>query len=203
MILHPLIVSMFPVVIALKLAHVDYTEYLHQTYLIQFLLGPATVALAWPMYRQLHVLGKIWGRLLATIVIGGLLAPAICVATAAWLGAPETMLSSLVAKSITTPIALSVVAMTGGNAALTAGAVAVTGIVGAICAPTLLHWLKITDERVKGFTIGITSHAFGTARAFEISDQTGAFSSLALSMNGVFTALVMPVLWSFIQVHYL
>ena len=203
LLLHPFIISMIPVVLALKWLNIGYEEYLHQTWLIQFLLGPATVALAWPMYRQLHVLGKIWLPLLLTIVIGGLLAPGICVGIAWLMGAPPLVLDSLAPKSITTPIALEVVKLTGGSGALTAGVVAVTGIVGAFCAPTILGWLNITDTRVRGFTIGLTSHAVGTARAFELSETMGAFSSLALSLNGTFTALVIPILWSWIQVHYL
>lgn len=201
--LHPFIVSMIPVVIALKLLDIDYAEYLHQTDIIQFLLGPATVALAWPMHRQLRVLGKIWLPLLITVCVGGLLAAGICVGIAWVMGAPEQVLSSLVPKSITTPIALEVVKMTGGNAALIAGVVAITGIIGAVCAPAILRWMKITDDRVRGFVIGLTSHAIGTARAFELSETAGAFSSLALSLTGTFTALVLPVLWSWIEVHYL
>lgn len=201
--LHPFIISMIPVVITLKLADINYAEYMRQTDIIQFLLGPATVALAWPMHRQLRVLGKIWLPLLITVCIGGLLAAGICVGIAWAMGAPELMLSSLTAKSITTPIALEVVKLTGGSAALVAGAVAITGIVGAICAPAMLRWLKITDDRVRGFVIGLTSHAIGTARAFELSETAGAFSSLALSLTGTFTALVIPVLWSWIEVHYL
>lgn len=197
--LHPFVVSMVPVVLALKLLDIQFDDYLQQTNIIQFLLGPATVALAWPMYRQLHVLGKIWRPLLITVCIGGLLAPGICVGIAWAMGTPNMVLSSLVAKSITTPIALGVGEMTGGSGALIAGVVAITGIVGAICAPTILRWLKITDDRVRGFTIGLTSHAIGTARAFEISETAGAFSSLALSLTGTFTAIFIPILWSLIQ----
>lgn len=202
-ILHPLIVAMLPVVLTLKWFDISYGEYLQQTKLIQFLLGPATVALAWPLYRQLKVLGKIWLRLLLITVLGGLLAAAISVGLAWLMGASDLVLSSLVAKSITTPIALAVVQETGGSGALVAGAVAVTGILGAIFAPAILRLMKITDERVQGFTIGITSHAFGTARAFELNSKVGAFSSIALSLNGVFTALVVPVLWSLIEVNWL
>ena len=203
LVLHPFIVSMFPVVIALKLLDIDYDEYMHQTDIIQFLLGPATVALAWPMHRQLRVLGKIWLPLLITVCVGGLLAAGICVGLAWLMGAPQQMLNSLVPKSITTPIALEVVKMTGGLPALTAGVVAITGIVGALCAPAIMRWMKITDDRVRGFVIGLTSHAIGTARAFELSETAGAFSSAALSLTGTFTALVLPVLWSWIEVHYL
>lgn len=201
--LHPFIISMIPVVLVLKLSDISYAEYIQQTDIIQFLLGPATVALAWPMHRQLRVLGKIWLPLLITVCIGGLLAAGICVGLAWLMGAPDMVLASLTAKSITTPIALEVVKMTHGSAALVAGAVAITGIIGAVCAPAMLRVMRITDDRVRGFVIGLTSHAIGTARAFELSETAGAFSSLALSLTGTFTALVIPVLWSWIEVNYL
>ncbi len=197
--LHPFAVAMIPVVLVLKALDIQFSEYLDQTTIIQFLLGPATVALGWPMYRQLHTLGGIWKRLVVLIVICVLVVPAICVGIAWAMGAPLDMLSSLAPKSITTPIALGVVELTGGIAALTAGVVALTGIVGAICAPSILKWMKITDDRVKGLTIGITSHAIGTARAFEISEKAGAFSSLALSLMGALTAVVIPLVWAWLS----
>lgn len=199
LIFHPFMVSMVSVSIVLKIIGINFDEYLQQTSIIQFLLGPATVALAWPMYRQLHVIGKIWQRLVVATLIGGFLAAIICVGIAWVMGAPTDVLASLVPKSITTPIAIEVVKVTGGSASLAAGVIAVTGIIGAFCAPPLLRWMKITDERVIGFTIGLTAHAIGTARAFELGNKAGAFSSLALSLNGAITALVVPVLWILLE----
>lgn len=201
LVLHPFLVSMILVSAVLTLVGIDFPEYLDQTSIIQFLLGPATVALAWPMYRQLHVLGRIWFRLLMVTVIGGISAAAICVGLAWLMGAPELVLASLVPKSITTPIALEVAKVTGGSASLVAGVVAVTGIIGALFAPPILRWMNITDDRVRGLTIGLTSHAIGTARAFELSQTAGAFSSLAMSLNGAFTALLVPILWIIFEVN--
>lgn len=195
---HPFLLSMLPVVLVLKLVGIDFPEYEQQVSLINFLLGPATVALAWPMYRQLHALRSAWRPLLILVCAGGLLAPTLTVGIAWLMGAPLDVLGSLVPKSVTTPIAIEVARMTDGIPALTAGVVAYTGILGAVCAPTLLRWLKVTDERVRGFTIGITAHAIGTARAFELSETAGAFSSLALSLTGTFTAVLLPILWAWL-----
>lgn len=199
---HPFLLSMLPVVIVLKSVDIHFAEYQEQVSLINFLLGPATVALAWPMYRQLRVLGQIWLPLLLVVGVGGLLAPALTVGIAWSMGAPLDVLGSLVPKSVTTPIAIEVAKLTGGITALTAGVVAYTGILGAVCAPGILRWLKVHDERVKGFTIGLTSHAIGTARAFELSETAGAFSSLALSLTGTFTAVLLPILWAWLSASF-
>lgn len=197
--LHPFLVATVPVVLVLLWVGMEYSQYLAQTAPLQFLLGPATVALAWPLYRQLRTISSVWKPVLLTTLIGASLAAGVAVLLAWWLDAPEAVLASLVTKSITTPIAIELMASTGGYASLAAGVVAITGIVGAMAAPLVFRWLNITDDRVRGFTLGLVAHAIGTARAFEYGERAGAFAGLALGLTGLFTALSLPWLWPWVS----
>lgn len=197
--LHPLLVAAVPVVLVLLWAGIPYAEYRQQTRPLSFLLGPATVSLAWPLYRQLHIVRRSLRPVLAVTVIGAVLASGICVGLAWSLGAPLDVLGSLAPKSITTPIALEVVRFTGGHPSLTVGAVAVTGITGALLGPPIFRMLGINDDRIRGFALGLSSHAIGTARAFEYSERAGAFAGLALGLTGTFTALTLPWLWPWLS----
>lgn len=195
LLLHPFVLSMLSVACLLNLLDISYERYLHQTDIIQFLLGPATVALAWPMYQQVHHLKAIWQRLALIIVLSTILASLCCVLLAWLMQVPPTALASLLGKSITTPIALELTQMVGGIVTLTAGVVAITGVLGAVTGPWILQRMKIEDDRVKGLVLGSVSHAIGTVRAFEISTQAGAFASIALSFMGIVTILLMPIIW--------
>ncbi len=140
-------------IIVLPLVNVDYEEYREQTQIIAFLLGPATVALAWPLYRQLHTVRSVLTPIVIATILGALISAAIAVGLAWWLGPPEVV-GSLAPKSITTPIAVEVVKSTGGYVSLAAGAVAITGIVGALSAGPIFRLLKVTDHRVKALRWG-------------------------------------------------
>jgi len=120
--------------------------------------------------------------------VGGLSAYAI----GALLGASTPTVISLAPKSVTTPIAMGIAERLGGLASLTAVFVILTGIFGAIFATGLLHRLGVKDEASTGFALGLASHGIGTARAFQLSEQTGAFAALAMGLNGLFTALTLP-----------
>ena len=196
--LHPFMVACVPVVLVLLWVGLDYRDYLAQTTPLQFLLGPATVALAWPLYRQLRSIQSVLRPVLITTLVGGTLAAAIAVLLAWWLGAPADVSASVATKSITTPIAIELMAGVGGYASLAAGVVAITGVVGAMAAPLVFRLLRITDDRVRGFTLGLVAHAIGTARAFEYSERAGAFAGLALGLTGLFTALALPWVWPWV-----
>ncbi|MDX1803775.1 MAG: LrgB family protein [Alcanivorax sp.] len=195
---HPFIVASIPVIVVLPLVGVDYTEYRQQTSLISFLLGPATVALAWPLYRQLHHVRSLWKPILVATLISATLCASIAVGLAWWLGAPQEVVGSLAPKSITTPIAVEVVKSTGGYVSLAAGAVAITGIVGALVGGLVFRLLRVRDHRIKGFALGLVAHAIGTARAFEYGEKAGAFAGLGLGLCGLLTALALPWLWPWV-----
>lgn len=193
--LHPFLIAMLPVSAVLLALDISYRAYLDGTAVLQFFLGPATVALAWPLYRQLATLRTIWPQVLLFILLGASLAAGLAIALAALLGAPLAVIGSLAPKSITTPIALQVSQLTGGYPALAAGVVALTGIVGVLAAPLVFRLLRVTDDRIRGLALGLVAHAIGTARAFEYSERAGAYSSLALGLTGLLTALALPWLW--------
>lgn len=196
---HPFIVASIPVIVILPLAGISYSEYREQTSILSFLLGPATVALAWPLYRQLHTVRSVWKPVIATTIIGAALAAGLSVGLAWWLGAPEQVVGSLAPKSITTPIAVEVTLATGGLVSLAAGAVAITGIVGALLGGLVFRLLRVRDDRIRGFALGLVAHAIGTARAFEFSERAGAFAGLALGLTGLVTALALPWLWPWLS----
>jgi predicted murein hydrolase (TIGR00659 family) len=195
---HPFLLAMIPVIAVLLALGISYRDYLAGTAVLQFFLGPATVALAWPLYRQLSTLRHIWRQVTLYILIGAPLAAGLAIALAAICGAPADVVGSLAPKSITTPIALEVSRLTGGYPALAAGAVAITGIVGVLAAPLVFRLFRITDDRIRGLALGLVAHAIGTARAFEYGERAGAYSSLALGLTGLLTALALPWLWPWI-----
>lgn len=196
---HPFIVASIPVIVVLPLAGISYEQYREQTGILSFLLGPATVALAWPLYRQLHTVRSVWKPVLITTVVGATLAAGLSMGLAWWLGAPAQVVGSLAPKSITTPIAVEVVKSTGGLVSLAAGAVAITGIVGALLGGVVFRLLGVKDDRIRGFALGLAAHAIGTARAFEFGEKAGAFAGLALGLTGLLTALALPWLWPWIS----
>lgn len=190
--LHPLVTAPIMVSAVLLLTNIDYQLYREANQPLFFLLGTATVALAIPLHQQFHNIRSLSNPLLLTLFFGASFAIVSALVTAWFLGATVETLVSLAPKSVTTPIALGISEKIGGNLSLTAGVVVFTGIVGAIFGPLLFRWLAITDDRIKGFVLGICAHGVGTARAFEISGKCGAFSSLGLGLTGALTAVVLP-----------
>ena len=153
-----------------------------------------TVALAIPLYQNLKRIRTLLLPIVATMVLGSLLTVGSCIVVAWMLGASETTLMAMTTKSITTPIAMAVAEKIGAVAALTAPFVMFTGVLGAVLGPIILERLNITDDSVKGVSLGLTSHAVGTARALEISEECGAFAALSMGLTGILTALILPFL---------
>lgn len=191
--LHPTILGATLLAVILPQINLPYDRYFDGNEWLMFWLGPTTVALAVPLYQQLHLIRKMAQPILITCSCGAIFAAGSAVAMSYWLGASQTTLLSLTPKSVTTPIAISVANEIGGLATLAAGAVALTAIVGICAAPIVFRLLKIDDPKIWGFCLGITSHGMGTARAFELNPTAGAFSSLAMCLTGVFTALLIPL----------
>ncbi len=191
--LHPTISGAVLIALALKTLQLDYFAYYQDIHWLNFLLGPATVALAVPLYRQLPLLRELAGPLLITLVCGALFACASALLLAAWLGATVDTLLSLTTKSITTPIAITVTEEIGGITSVAVGSVILTGVAGITTIGWLFDKLQIKDDRLWGFCLGLAAHAIGTSRAFERSAVAGAFASLALCLTGAFTALFVPL----------
>ncbi len=191
---NPVVIAIALLVGLLIMTETPYARYFEGAQFIHFLLGPATVALAVPLYQH-------FGRIRAQLVpiIAGLLAGSLTAIVSAtglvWLlsGSRETLVS-MAPKSATTPVAMGIAEQLGGLPALTAVLVIMTGIIGAVTGPLLLRWLRIDDEAARGLALGVASHGIGTARAFQSSDLAGAFSGLGMGLNALLTALLVPLI---------
>jgi predicted murein hydrolase (TIGR00659 family) len=161
---------------------------------VHFLLGPATVALAVPLYRNLPKVRTALIPMLAALLCGSLTAIVSAVVIAAALGAPRAIQVSLAPKSVTTPIAMGVAEAIGGIPTLTAVLVILTGIIGAMSVTPLMNALGIRDDAARGFAAGVASHGIGTARAFQVSEIAGTFAGLGMALNGLLTAILAPML---------
>jgi predicted murein hydrolase (TIGR00659 family) len=194
---HPLLLPVLTAVVVivgiLLLSHTPYQDYDHATRFLQFLIGPATVALAVPLYIQLPRLKRLWKPITVALLVGCCTAILSALGIAWLFGASTETLLSLAPKSATMPIAMEVSALTGGIASLTTVACAITGISGAMFTVGLLRLFKIKDPVAQGFAMGVSAHAIGTGRAFQSGETMGAFSALGLSLNGIATALIVPI----------
>lgn len=191
-VVNPVLVSVSILVTLLLATGTPYQRYFDGAQFVHFLLGPTTVALAVPLHAQLKRLLAMGGPLLIALVVGSLTAALSAYAIGALLGASTPTVISLAPKSVTTPIAMGVAERLGGLASLTAVFVILTGIFGAIFADGILKRLGVKDDASIGFALGLASHGIGTARAFQLSEQTGAFAALAMGLNGLFTAITLP-----------
>lgn len=189
---NPVMLSVAMLVAVLLASDMPYEHYFDGAQFVHFLLGPATVALAVPLYAQWPRLKAMAGPLTVALVIGSLTAALSAYGIGAVLGASDASLMSLAPKSVTMPIAMAVAEPLGGIPALAAALVMVTGVLGAVGTRYLCRWLRIRDHAVRGFAIGLASHGIGTARAFQVSEQAGAFAALAMGLNGLLTALSLP-----------
>lgn len=190
---HPVLISIFGLMGILSLLGWQYEVYQRDTALIHFFLGPATVALAVPLYEQTELIKRMLWPLLISCVVGALVAAASAVILSALWTLDTTLSLSLAGKSVTTPIAMELSTTMGGSASLTAGIVLLTGGIGCMIIPLLMRLYRVTDDATYGFVMGLTAHGFGTAQAFERSVTCGAFSGLAMSLTGVVSAFLLPL----------
>ncbi|TKB50544.1 LrgB family protein [Ferrimonas sediminicola] len=190
--LNPVAVSCTLIILVLLLADIPYRHYFEGAQFVHFLLGPAIVALAVPLYQQLARLRALLLPLGVVLVLGSLLSAASALITAALLGADEITLKSLAPKSVTTPVAMGITEAVGGEPSLTAFIVVTTGIIGAILGPWVFRRLGIADERIQGIALGLAGHGIGTARAFQIGVQAGSFSGLTMALSALLNGVFLP-----------
>jgi len=196
--LNPVLIAVLVLVAILWATGTSYDAYFEGAQFVHFLLGPATVALAIPLYNQLDRVRRSLPGLLAAIVVGSLTAALSAVAIAWALGAGPTILATIAPKSVTTPIAMGISEALGGLPSLTAVMVILTGVIGATLGPVLLTLLRIRDWRARGLAIGVAGHGIGTARAMQVNEVAGAFSGLAMGLNALATAILLPLVWHWI-----
>jgi predicted murein hydrolase (TIGR00659 family) len=187
----------------LTLTGVPYPSYFSGAQFIHFLLGPAVVALAWPLWQRRAELQQRWGRLLLASLTGGLAASA-CAVGAGWaLGLPTDVLLSMAPKLVTAPVAMGIAEKTGGIPALAAVFSVMTGLTGALAGKYLFDLLRIPAAgegwRVRGFALGASSHGIGAARAMQVNADAGAYAGLGLGLQAVLVALWMPLLLGWLR----
>jgi predicted murein hydrolase (TIGR00659 family) len=190
---NPVAIAVAVLALILIATGTPYQTYFDGAQFVHFLLGPATVALAIPLYQQLEKLKRNWVAFLVGSLAGSTAAVVTAMGMAALLGASKATMLSLAPKSVTTPIAMGISEKIGGLPSLTAVLVIATGILGAVLARGILNLMRITDQSTRGFALGVTAHGIGTARAFQVSQEMGAFAGLAMGVSGVLTALLLPL----------
>jgi predicted murein hydrolase (TIGR00659 family) len=193
--LNPVMLSILAIVAILAVTRTSYETYFEGAQFVHFLLGPATVALAIPLYRQFDKVRRSAPALLVSIIAGSAAAAVSAVGVGWLLGATDEALASLAPKSVTTPVAMAISEQLGGLPSLTAVLVIATGIVGAILGPFVLNVLHIRSMAARGLAMGTASHGIGTARAMQVSEVAGAFSGLAMGLNALATAILLPIIW--------
>ena len=178
----------------LVLSGTDYRTYFDGAQFIHFLLGPATVALGIPLYRNRALVLRNFVPMAAALAAGAVVSIASAVGIAAALGAPRAVMASLAPKSVTTPVAMAVSERLGGQPSLTAALVILTGILGAVMVTPLMNAMGMKDFAARGFAAGLAAHGIGTARAFTVDTVAGTFAGIALGLNALVTAILAPIL---------
>lgn len=197
--LQPIIVAYTIIMSVLFISGVSYEEYFKGVEIIHFFLGPATVALALPLYNNLKYIKSLFIPIMITLIVAGVFSILIAVVLLWALDAQLTTILSMTTKSITAPIAIITSEQIGAIPSLAVGFVIITGIIGALLGTSIFKLLKIKHDTSKGFALGLVSHGIGTARAIEISEKAAAFSALAMGLSGIFTAVFLPLIIQFLK----
>lgn len=192
--LNPLLIANILIVGFLLLTGISLESYNVGGDYISVMLSPATVVLAVPLYRQISKLTQFWKPILAGIIAGSLTSLACVIAVSKLIGLSETLMLSLLPKSITIPMGSVVSEQIGGIPPVTIIAITITGITGAVAAPAVCRFCRIKHKVAQGIAIGTASHALGTTKAMEMGEIQGAMSSLSIGLAGLFTAIVTPII---------
>lgn len=191
---NPLAVSIVLIIFILSIFNIDYEYYNQGGKLLSFFLGPATVILAVPLYKQLELLKSNYKAILIGITLGSLSGIVTIIFLARLFDLDEKIRLSLIPKSVTTPIGIEISQQIGGLTSMTVAAIVLTGIFGAVLGPFICSLFKIEDRVALGIAIGTSSHALGTTRALELGETEGAMSSLAIGVTGLITVVIVPLL---------
>jgi predicted murein hydrolase (TIGR00659 family) len=191
--MNPVLHSIWIIGAFLHVTGTSYTTYFGGAQFVHFLLGPATVALAVPLYENRKTVMTAIVPMLAALVVGCITAIVSVVLFAEAAGLPREIVLSLAPKSVTAGVAMGISETLGANPAITAVATVLTGIMGAIVVTPTMNRLGITDFRARGFAAGLASHGIGTARAFQVDEVAGVFAGIAMGLNALVTSLLVPI----------
>jgi predicted murein hydrolase (TIGR00659 family) len=189
---NPVLFAIAAVIAVLLLSGTEYQTYFTTAAWLHFLLGPATVALAIPLYKNIGEIRRSALAIGTAVVAGTVVASGSAMAIAWSLGASSSVIRSIAAKSATTPIAMGVSAQIGGIPELTAVLVVATGVLGALCAPEIALLVGVRSWRARGLAAGVAGHGIATSRMLSLNETAGAFAGLAMGLCGLLTAVLLP-----------
>ena len=190
---NPVLWSVLALALLLGVTDTPYPVYFSGAQFIHFLLGPAVVALAWPLWQRRVALRRHAAALLLAGLAGGVVASGSAVVIGWAVGLPPEVIASLAPKSVTAPVAMGLAVQLGGIPALAAVFAVLTGLVGAVTAQGLLSLVRVHHPAVQGFALGTVSHGIGAARALQVHPEAGAYAALALGLQVLLAALLLPV----------
>lgn len=194
-IFNPVLLSMLVIIGVLTLIDVDYPTYFESVQVIHFLLGPSTVALAVPLYRQLRQIKASAKAIFTGLLVGSLCAVLSAVGLTYLLGGSVDSIASIIPKSVTSPIAMGISEQIDGIPSLSAAIVIITGVIGVIMSAVLFKVFGIKDWAVRGVAMGTACHGVGTASMMLENEKAGAFAGLAMGINGIISAILIPIAW--------
>ncbi len=196
---NPVLHTIWMIGLVLTLTGTPYPTYFEGAQFVHFLLGPATVALAVPLYERRAVVMRALVPMLAALVVGSVTALATAITLSSLLGIPREVIVALSPKSVTTGVAMGIVETLHGDPTLAAVLVMLTGATGAILVSPLFNALRLKDLRARGFAAGLAAHGLGTARAFQVSETAGTFAGIAMGLNAFLTAVLVPIAVEFLR----
>ena len=191
-IMNPILVAIATVIIFLNVTDISYDTYNEGGRMIEFWLRPAVVALGVPLYQQLETIKKQFMPILVSELAGCIVGIVSVVLIARLLGASREVILSLAPKSVTTPIAMEITKAIGGIPSLTAAVVVCVGLMCAVAGYRTMGFAHVRTPMAQGLSMGTAAHALGTATSMDVSKLHGAYASLGLTLNGIFTALITP-----------
>ncbi|MFE1630937.1 CidB/LrgB family autolysis modulator [Brevibacillus reuszeri] len=192
----PLLFTPIVLVIVLLCTHTSYDTYNAGGKWLAYMLQPATIAFAVPLYKYYPLLKKHAAQILISVVAGSAVAVVSSALLALLLHVDHQVLFSLLPRSITTPIAMNVSEMIGGVPSITAVLVLITGLLGSVIGPYIISYLRISDDIARGVLLGTSAHGAGTSKAFELSPISGTVSSISMILAALVTQLVATIVMS-------
>ena len=198
-IFNPLLIAILGIIIFLNLSHISYESYKIGGDTINFFLSPVTIVLAIPLYKQYDLLKKHLHEIIIGITTGVLVSFASIVVISKLTNSNKLIMDSLLGKSITTPMGISLTSTLGGIESVTIVAIILTGIVGAMIATPIFKFINTKHPVSKGIALGTASHALGTTKALELGEIEGAMSGLAIGISGTLTVVLIPILINFLK----
>ncbi|MCH1983917.1 LrgB family protein [Ruminococcus sp. OA3] len=192
-IFNPLLISIIIIIAILCAANIPYEDFNRGADYLTYLLTPATVCLALPLYRQIRIIREYWIAVTCGLIAGCAATMLLVIGMCSMLRIDETLCRSLLPKSITTAIAIGISEEIGGISPVTVAAVIITGVIGAIVASLVFRLFHIKNPVAQGLALGASAHAIGTTKALELGEVQGAMSSLAIVVSGILTVITAPV----------